>query len=228
MRRLRLGGDVARIYFPPICLRLDSVRRCNPSDGPYVIVHPSVNKNKYKVCRGGVEIGIFDALEMIDLHRSGIVKETDECFLDFDGFLEKTHILGRLMMANDMECLYRLIKSHAAVSISDLVRLSRMSEGKVRYYIGFFLWYGVATDADDAELLPDPPASTDASSSGGIVEVLKKFKTANPKQARVRLTERNVSFVEGFKCRAGGGQLSALEFFVDAYVELPVSDGFDD
>ena len=103
-----------------------------------------------------------------------------------------------------------------------------MSEGKVRYYIGFFLWYGVATDADDAELLPDPPASTDASSSGGIVEVLKKFETANPKQARVRLTERNVSFVEGFKCRAGGGQLSALEFFVDAYVELPVSDGFDD
>jgi hypothetical protein len=187
-----------------------------------------VNKNKYKVCRGGAEIGIFQASELLCLLGSGKVRVTDECFWDFGGFWEESRIIGTLKIANDMECLYRLIKSHASVSISDLARLSRMSEGKVRYYVGFFLWYGVATDADEAELRPDSPALTDVSSAGGIIEVLEKFETANPMQVRVLLTERNINFVEGFKCRAGGGQLSALDFFVDAYVELPACNGFDD
>ena len=190
-----------------------------------------MSKREYKVCREGVEVGFFDALEIIDLFRSGKVLETDDFYVEFEGVWEKFSVLGPLMMANDMECLYRLIKSHPSVSISDLVRLSRMSEGKVRYYIGFFLWYGVANDADDAdepELLPDSPALTDFSSSVGIVAVLGKFESANPKHARVRLTERNINFVEGFKCRAGGGQLSVFDFFVDAYVELPGPDGFDD
>jgi hypothetical protein len=187
-----------------------------------------MSKREYKVCRGGVEVGIFDAIEIICLFRSGKVLETDDFYVEFEGVWEKFSVLGRLMMANDMECLYRLIKSHPSVSISDLVRLSRMSEGRVRYYIGFFLWYGVATDADDAELLPDPPASPDVSSSHGLAEVLEKSETANPKEARVLLTERNINFVEGFKSRRDGKLLSALEFFVDAYVELPVSDGFDD
>jgi len=187
-----------------------------------------MSKREYKVCRGGVEVGIFDALDIICLFRSGKVLETDDFYVESEGVWEKFSVLGRLMMANDMECLYRLIKSHPSVSISDLVRLSRMSEGKVRYYTGFFLWYGVANDADEAELLPDSPALNEVSSSGGTYEVLGKFEITNPKHARVRLTERNINFVEGFKCRAGGGQLSVFDFFVDAYVELPASDGFDD
>jgi hypothetical protein len=187
-----------------------------------------VYKNRYKVCRDGVEVGIFYASELLCLLGSGKVRLTDECFVDFGGFWEKSGIFGPLKLANDMECLYRLIKSHAAVSISDLARLSRMSEGKVRYYVGFFLWYGVATDADEVELLPDSPALTEVSGSGGIIDVLEKFKTANPMQARVILTERNINFVEGSKCQGVGENMTALEFFVDAYVELPVSEGFDD
>jgi hypothetical protein len=184
-----------------------------------------MDKNKFKVCRGGVEVGIFDAPEMLCALRRGKVRETDECFVDFEGFWEKCGIFGTLKLANDMECLYRLIKSHAGVSINDLVRLSRMSEAKVRYYVRFFLWYGVATDANDAEILP---GSTASSLAGGLSEDLEESETINLEAEVVLLTDRNINFVEGFKSRRDGKLLSALEFFVDAYVELPVSEGFDD
>jgi hypothetical protein len=184
-----------------------------------------MGKNKFKVCREGVEVGTFDASEMLCALRRGKVRETDECFVDFEGFWEKCRIFGTLKLANDMECLYRLIKSHAGVSINDLVRLSRMSEAKVRYYVRFFLWYGVATDADDAETLPE---STSSSRSGGLSEDLVESENINLEAEVVLLTERNINFVEGFKCRRDGEKLSALEFFVDAYMELPASDGFDD
>ena len=187
-----------------------------------------MSKREYKVCREGVEVGFFDALEIIDLFRSGNVLETDDFYVEFEGVWEKFSVLGPLMMANDMECLYRLIKSHACVSINDLVRLSRMSERDVRYYIGFFLWYGVATDADDAGIIPDTCDLTNVSSSHGLSEVLEKSESNTPEVQVVLLTERNINFVEGFKSRRDGKLLSALEFFVDAYVELPGPDGFDD
>ena len=185
-------------------------------------------RKKYKVAREGVEIGVFDAAEIIYLIRGGKVLETDEFWQEFQGVWDKSGSFTPLLLANEMECLYRLIKSHACVSINDLVRLSRMSERDVRYYIGFFLWYGVATDADDAGIIPDTCDLTNVSSSHGLSEVLEKSESNTPEVQVVLLTERNINFVEGFKSRRDGKLLSALEFFVDAYVELPGPDGFDD
>jgi hypothetical protein len=184
-----------------------------------------LEKHKYKVCREGTEVGIFHASELLCLLGSGKVRVTDECFVDFLGFWEESRIFGVLKLANDMECLYRLIKSHSAVSISDLVRLSRMSEAKVRYYVRFFLWYGVVTDANDADILPQ---STAVSSSGDLSEVLEESDTINLEATTVLVTQRNINFVEGSKSQGVGEEITALEFFIDAYVELPASGGFDD
>lgn len=142
-----------------------------------------------------------------------------------------THLpntLGRLVTANDMECLYRLIKSHPSVSINDLVRLSRLSKKRVGYYLGFVLWYGVSTDARSADTFAHSQALTDVSSSGTKAEYVEKFETINPEYESVLLTERNINFVEGFKSLRDGEKLSALEFFVDAWVELPASGPLDD
>lgn len=187
-----------------------------------------MSKKKYKVSREGVEVGIFDASEIIYSLRSGNLLWADDFDVEFEGVWEKCSNLGRLVTANDMECLYRLIKSHPSVSISDLVRLSRFSKRKVNYYINFFLWYGVATEAKRADNFPKSRALTDVSSCVAKAEYVEKFETINPEYEAVFLTERNINFVEGFKSRIDGEKLSALEFFVDAWVELFPSGGFDD
>jgi hypothetical protein len=57
----------------------------------------------------------------------------------------------RSKLATEMECLYRLIKSHSSASTQDLMRLSGLSEKRVRYHLSFFQWYGIACipDTDD-------------------------------------------------------------------------------
>ena len=109
-----------------------------------------------------------------------------------------------------------------------MLRCFHKSKKRIDYYIGFFLWYGVATDARSADTFAHSQALTDVSSSGTKAEYVEKFETINPEYEAVLLTERNINFVEGFKSRRDGEKLSALEFFVDAWVELPASGGFDD
>jgi|688.fasta_scaffold1495950_1 hypothetical protein len=57
----------------------------------------------------------------------------------------------REKLATEMECLYRLIKSHSSVSIQDIMRLSGLSQKRVRYHLSFFRWYGVANNSEMEE-----------------------------------------------------------------------------
>jgi hypothetical protein len=78
----------------------------------------------------------------------------------------------RTKLATEMECLYRLIKSHSSVSTQDLIRLSGLSEKRVRYHLSFFQWYGIASNTDTNDQI-------------------------TPKDELVIVTSENIEFVEG-------------------------------
>ncbi len=93
--------------------------------------------------------------------------------------------------AREMDALYRLLKTAPSASLASLAQASGLHENLVRYYVDFFIWYGVAVD---------PEAPTERSCRSG----------------RVATTQACRERVEG--------RTNSLEFFRDAYIELPVMD----
>ena len=83
----------------------------------------------------------------------------------------------RTKLATEMECLYRLIKSHSSISTQDLMRLSGFPEKRVRYHLSFFCWYGIANNTGtDARIAPKEEFFIVTSDNIGIVE--GRFPTA--------------------------------------------------
>lgn len=104
--------------------------------------------------------------------------------------------------AREMETLCRMVKAQPGVEISALARDSGLSEGRVRYYIEFFVWYGIASSADLRQ---------------------------NPQHA-IQRSERSVerAFVhEANRTKVEARSPNLQHFFRDAYVELPCWLGED-